>query len=383
MKKNFLSILLIVFTGFVLNAQVKYETFESSKLGETREIKILLPRSYKTDRNKEYPVIFVLDGDYLFEAVSGNVDYYSYWEDMPESVVVGINQVGKRYDDCLYSKQNSLPIESGANFFEFLGMELLPYIEQNYRTTNFRVIVGHGETANFINYYLLKPQPLFQAYITISPELAPDMITYLPEQLKKVQTSTFYYLANTHNDTESIKKATSALDTDLAAIENDKLLYSFDSFEKPSHYSVPLSAIPNALQNFFSVYQPISKKEYQETILKLDGSPVEYLQKKYEDIFNLYGLKKKILINDFRAIAAAIEKNEKFDDYEQLGKIARDLYPKTLLGSYYLARFYEEKGESKKAMRTYQSGYTLDEIAGITKDEMLQKAEAIKSDFGY
>ncbi len=34
-------------------------------------------------------------------------------------------------------------------------------------------------------------------------------------------------------------------------------------------------------------------------------------------------------------------------------------------------------------MRTYQTGYTFDEIAGITKDLMLEKADAIKADFGY
>ena len=54
-----------------------------------------------------------------------------------------------------------------------------------------------------------------------------------------------------------------------------------------------------------------------------------------------------------------------------------------LLGNYYLAKFYEETGEPKKAMKTYQSAYTLDEIAGITKDDVLQLADAIKADFGY
>jgi hypothetical protein len=89
------------------------------------------------------------------------------------------------------------------------------------------------------------------------------------------------------------------------------------------------------------------------------------------------------LINDFKAIAAVIEKSETFEYYEDLGKIARKEYPDTLLGLYYLGRFYEETGELKKAMRTYQSAYTLEEIAGITKDEVLERADSIKADFGY
>lgn len=383
MKKSIILIFLFFCVLNTVEAQVKYETIESSKLGDTRQIKIQLPRGYNNNEDKSYPIFIVFDGDYLFEAVAGNVDYYSYWEDMPESIVVGVNQFDKRYDDCMYSEQNSLPIETGAAFFEFIGMELIPHIEKNYRTANFRVAVGHGETANYINYFLLKPQPLFQGYIVVSPELAPSMIDYLPERLGQVDSKIFYYLANTNNDASSIKKMTDALNTDISGLENKNLYYDFDSFEGPSHYSVPTHAIPNAIEGIFQVFQPISKKEYKETILELEISPAVYLQEKYQTIYDLFGIEKQILINDFKAISAAIEKNETFEYYEELGKMARKAYPETLLGGYYLARFYEETGEPKKAMRTYQSAYTLKEIAGITKDLVLEKADLIKEDFGY
>lgn len=383
MKQPIIFLLALFFVFNHIDAQVKYEIFESSKLGETRELKIQLPRGYNSNDDKSYPLFIVLDGDYLFEAVSGNVDYYSYWEDMPEAIVVGVNQLDKRYDDCMYSEQNSLPIETGAAFFEFIGMELIPYIEKTYRTENFRVAVGHGETANFINYYLLKDQPLFQAYVVVSPELAPNMLDYIPERLGNLQSKTFYYLAHTQNDSKSIKQMTEALNKDISALENKNLLYNFDSFEKASHYSAPAHALPKALESIFYVFQPISKAEYKDVILKLDESPVVYLQEKYQTINDLFGIEKQVLINDFKAISAAIEKNENFEYYEELGKIARKEYPETLLGNYYLARFYEETGEPKKAMRTYQTAYTLKEIAGITKDLVLEKADLIKADFGY
>lgn len=375
---------MFLFLAFnVTNSQVKYETIQSSKLGEERQIKIQLPRGYGSDEDKTYPVFIVLDGDYMFEAVAGNVDYYSYWEDMPESIVIGVNQMDKRFDDCMYSEQNSLPVETGAAFFEFIGMELMPFIENTFRAGNFRVAVGHGETANFINYFLLKPKSLFQGYISISPDLAPNMKDYLPEILGKIQTKTFYYLANTNNDSKSVKQMTDALNSDIAAIENENLEYHFDAFEGPSHYSVPTHALPNAIEGIFQVFQPITRKEYKEVILELEISPVLYLQEKYQAISDLFGIDKKILLNDFKAISAAIEKNELYEYYEDLGKIARKAYPETLLGTYYIARFYEETGEPKKAMRTYQSAYTLKEIAGLTKDMMLEKADLIKEDFGY
>ncbi|WP_418511124.1 alpha/beta hydrolase [Corallibacter sp.] len=380
--KKIIYALLVLFSVQAIQSQVIYEPLKSIKLGETRELKIQLPRGYD-DSDKSYPIIVVFDGDYLFEPVAGNVDYYSYWEDMPEAIVVGINQMDKRFDDSYYSEQNSLPIETGAAFFEFVGTELIPHIEKNYRTENFRVAVGHGETANYINYYLLKGVPLFQAYVSISPDLAPDMNSYLTEKMSKLESKVFYYLATSSDDVKSIKADTETLNTSISAIDNKNLLFSFDNFEGPSHYALPAHAIPNALEDIFFVFRPISIKEYRETIVKLESSPVDYLTEKYQMIKDLFGIEKPILVNDFKAIEAAINKSEKYEYLEELGKIARKQYPETLLGSYYIARFYEETGEPKKAMKTYQSAYVLEEIAGLTKDLMLEKADEIKADFGY
>lgn len=380
--KNILYLFVIFFSLQFSVAQVTYKNFNSELLGEAREIKIQLPRSYKSS-DKSYPIIVVLDGDYMFEIVAGNVEYAAYWEDIPEAIVVGINQFDKRNDDTLYSELNSLPMETGAAFFDFVGQELIPYIEKTYRTEKFKVAVGHGITANFINYYLLKEIPLFNAYVSLSPDMAPDMQAFLTERLPNITTKTFYYLATSNNDVKDIQAQTEALNTAIKGINNESVLSAFDNFEGPTHYSLPAHAIPKALEDIFFVFRPISKQEYKDTILKLEGSPVDYLVEKYETIEDLFGLNKQILINDFRAIAAAIKKTEKYEYFEALGKLARKEYPNTLLGNYYLGRFYEETGNPKKAMKTYQSAYILEEAGGITKDHVLELSEQIKADFGY
>src|SRR5690606_11761139 len=125
MKKPIICLIFLV-CSLNFNAQVVYKALESTKLGKSRELKIQLPRSYNNDKSKSYPLFVVLDGDYLFEAVAGNVDYYTYWEDMPEAIVVGVNQFDSRFEDSMYSEQNSLPVETGAAFFEFIGTEVIP-----------------------------------------------------------------------------------------------------------------------------------------------------------------------------------------------------------------------------------------------------------------
>lgn len=382
MKRIFLFFLFI--TVFQLaKAQVIVETIYSEKLNQDRKLKILLPKGYSDSDKKSYPIVLVLDADYLFELVAGNTDYLSYWDEIPEVIVVGINQAGTRLDDTMFSAQNSLPLDNGAKFFEFIGMEVIPYIQNKYKTENFKLAIGHGETANFVNYYLLKKFPLFNAYISISPDLAPDLINYLDEALQKTSTKIFYYLATSDYDALRIKKLSEILDQKLKQIDNSNFSYKFDSFQEPSHYTLPAQAMPKALEHIFSVFKPISKKEYDEVILKLEGSPVDYLVEKYKGISELFGMEKQITLNDFKAIEAAIEKTKNYEYFEPLSKIARKEHSKTMLGHFYLARFYEQTGEPKKAMRTYQSGYILEEIGELTKDLMLYRADAIKVDFGY
>ena len=75
------------------------DTILSKILNQNRSIDIQLPRSYDNDLEKKYPLMIVLDGDYMFNLVSGSVDYLSYWGDIPENIVVGINQINSRFQD--------------------------------------------------------------------------------------------------------------------------------------------------------------------------------------------------------------------------------------------------------------------------------------------
>jgi len=364
-------------------AQTIYDSIESQSLGSTRELKIQLPRNYEENSEKYYPLIVALDGDYLFEITAGNVDYYSYWEDMPEAIVVGVNQDDSRSEDCNISLEDYLPSKTGAQFYDFIENELLNFMSENYRTLNFKVIVGHGKTANFINYFLFKNRPVFNAFIALSPSLSYNMEENLTSRLSlEADYKTFYYLSTAALDIKLNNKVADALNIKIGAIQNKNLFYGFDNFDDANHYSLVAQSIPKALQSIFFVFQPISKAEYKEHILTLETSPVDYLIEKYETIETLFGIKKQILVNDFRAIDAAIQKTKQFKYFEELGKIASKQHPNTILGSYYIGRYYEEMGKLKKAMNIYRSAYVLEETGGYTKDDMLERADQIKRELG-
>lgn len=382
------SYLLLFFTLILLSpswgqSKVIYEEFSSYKLGETRRLKIQLPRDYETNTEKSYPIVIVLDANYLFEPVAGNVDYFGYWEDMPEALVVGIMQGDSRYDDCYYDDTNFMPADRGADFFEFIGMELVPFIDANFRTAKFIIAVGHDLTASYINYYLFKDPPLFNGYIALSPDLAPMMDDRLPKRIPNIPQKLFYYLATGTDDIQDLQLVAQELNTALSSLKSEQFNYYFDNFEGATHYSLVARAIPSALEKIFSVYRPISKQEFNEVMLKLETPVHLYLLDKYQTIANLFGINNPIRINDFIASATACEKLKQWESLREIATLATRQYPDLILGDYYMGRYYEEIGDPKRAMRTFQGGFDKEEVDFITVDLMLDKADQIKYDFGY
>lgn len=379
---NHMKRVVILFTlSFSINllwSQVKYHEFQSVKLGAARELKIQLPRNYNPDSNTTYPLVIVLDGDYLFEPLSGNIDYQSYWGDMPGCIVVGVNQNNTRNSD-FYLDQNTLfPVEQGARFFEFLGMELIPYINNKYKTSDFRMIVGHDQSANFINYYLFKDAPLFKAYVVMSPALVPEMQNRLVQRLPNLSADTFYYLATAENDAKQLKEKIEALNVALTTVDNPKLHYKFDSFNEANHYSLVGLALPKALDYFFNKYKPVSLKEYNEKMLEYPEGPYQYIVKKYEDMALYYGFEKKIVEIDLRAVAAAANKKDDIEAFKNLAKLAKKEYPDSMISAYYQGLYFEKQGNLKKALQLYQSGLLLTPSDYIDKDVLLDKSYDIK-----
>ncbi len=382
------SYMLLLFALILLNpvwgqSKVIYEEFSSYKLGETRRLKIQLPRDYETNTEKSYPIVIVLDANYLFEPVAGNVDYFGYWEDMPEALVVGIMQGDNRYDDCYYDDTNFMPADKGADFFEFIGMELVPFIDANFRTAKFTIAVGHDLTASYINYYLFKDPPLFNGYIALSPDLAPMMDDRLPKRIPNIPQKLFYYLATGTDDIPDLQLIAQELNTSLSALKSEQFNYYYDNFEGATHYSLVARAIPSALEKIFSIYRPISKQEFNDVMLKLETPVHLYLLDKYQTIADLFGINNPIRINDFLASAAACEKLKQWESLREIASLATRQYPDLILGDYYMGRYYEETGDPKRAMRTFQGGFDKEEVDFITVDLMLDKADQIKYDFGY
>ncbi|MDG2430885.1 alpha/beta hydrolase-fold protein [Flavobacterium sp.] len=372
--------LLLLFFSLSMFAQKSVESFDSKKLGEKRQITIGLPASYENNTSKRYPILILFDGEYLFDPFYGALNYGAYWDDLPETIIIGIsqNRNNEREEDCAFDPTEGLPTRRASQFFEFIGGELMPYIEQKYRVAPFRIIAGHDTTAGFLNFYLLKENPLFNAYISLSPELAPGINDQITSSLTNTKKQLFYYQSSADGDIRQLREPVEQLDKSLKAITNPLVDYKYSSFSNASHYSLVLYSIPEALYQIFGSYKPISSTEFTEKIVVLKSGYVDYLTTKYTLIENKLGLKIPVRINDFKAIEAAILKNKAYDELDKLADLANKNYPKSMLASYELGLMYEKQGDAKKAAAKYQRASQLEEIGDLTKEMMYNKYDDMK-----
>ncbi len=379
--KAFLTFFAIAFTTAFASAQhTVIDTVKSKKLNAEREISVALPPSYKKDKTRKYPVLILLDGEYMMPAFTGALDYAAYWEDIPEMIVVGIsqNKNNEREADCKVDKETGLPEDTGNNFFDFIGTELIPSIEKKYRTAPLRLIAGHDLTAGFANFFLYKDVPVFDGYILLSPDMPAGMEEQIPERLQKIQKPLWYYHCTSDGDIRKLTTNIKKLDEAAKAVKRPGLNYYFDDFKGASHYSLVLYAIPSALYQFFSVYQPISSNEFNEKIIKLEQGYVQYLIDKYETIEKTMGMKMKVRLGDFKAIEAALIKNKAYNEFDQLAQLAEKNYPKTMLADYEMGMMYEKKGDNARAIKSYMRAYQMQEVGDLTKDMMINKADELK-----
>ncbi|THF48222.1 alpha/beta hydrolase [Flavobacterium supellecticarium] len=378
--KQTLLLLATFLLSHTLFSQRTVEAFNSEKLKEIREVTIITPDNYESNKDKKYPLLLVLDGEYLTNPFYGVFSYGAYWDDLPEVIIVAINQNknNEREHDSSYD-EGGLPNEQGAKFFEFIGAELLPYVEKKYRVAPFRMIAGLDTTAGFLNFFLYKDNPIFNAYISLSPEFAPEMENRIPERLAAIQKPIFYYQATSDGDLKKIQTKMKTLDEKAKAVTNSNLKYRFDEFKGLSHYSLVTFAIPNAAYHIFDGYQPISTIEFQEKIAKLPTGHTQYLIDKYNNLEKKLGYKPTIRLNDFKAIEAAILKNKNYEELLTLSEVAKKNYPKSMISEYEKGLYYENTNDNKKAYKAYMSAFNQEPIGDLTKDGMLERADAVKS----
>jgi predicted alpha/beta superfamily hydrolase len=142
---------------------LRLHQFKSNVFGNLRTVRVLLPAGYDDGKNrtKRYPVLYLNDGQNLFDAATSifnpiewqadeTVDRLTRLKRISPLIIVGIDNPGRRlrpkeylpYEDKFLTPPEPTP--EGKKYPDFLTNEVIPFINERYRTRTDRESTGIG-----------------------------------------------------------------------------------------------------------------------------------------------------------------------------------------------------------------------------------------------
>ncbi len=193
--------------GNVLIEDVSVPTFDVE-----RKVRVYLPADYET-ANKRYPVIYMTDGQNIFDKALSSAGEWKMDELMEQmqtqgspltSIVVGIDHAGKNrqaeYDPWDYQDDGKTIVGKGDEFADFMALTLKPMIDRRFNTKPERehtMIMGSSMGGLIALFIGVKHADKFGRTAGLSSALLDDLIgehfvTYISKQASN-PISKFYF----------------------------------------------------------------------------------------------------------------------------------------------------------------------------------------------
>lgn len=248
-----------VWTATASNMAGERIVIESSLLGESREFQVLLPENYAADPSTRYPVLYLLDGDYLFTGATGILDLLGNKSQLiPDVILVGIADKGTdKYRQYMTPKGLTAPRREqdkgkASEFLAHINKELMPYITKHYRTGDKAILFGHSIGGLFVLNALLESPDSFKSYLSSSPSVWLNDYAFV-KRAKKV-------FADSQHDTVSLylslgdetRMGQYGLIDVLDDLQPKNIDWQFTHYPNENHVSVALLSLRNSLKHIFS-----------------------------------------------------------------------------------------------------------------------------------
>ncbi len=161
-----------------------HKSFPSLFLGRDRDILVYLPPGYETDPSRRYPVLYLHDGQNLFDGATSFIPGQEWRADETAQalieqgrirplIIVGIYNTDRRVDD--YTQSFSWKLLKGGNadlYGRMIAEELKPFIDRTYRTLPNDTGLGGSSLGGLVSLHLGITYPeLFTRLAVISPSV--------------------------------------------------------------------------------------------------------------------------------------------------------------------------------------------------------------------
>lgn len=210
-------------------------SFQSKVLNKTIPLSIHLPENYDSS-NKSYPVLYMLGSQYRarFAMLASTLDYMGDAQ-IPEMILIGVDlPEGNRI--LLPTRENqdtSIP----DGYIDFFETELIPHVDNKYRTAPFKVLYGASNSGFFSVYTLLNKPHLFNGYFASSPSLM-NIPAILQQKIKTGPLKTFTqsrFLHTIYDNSDDLTELVSEFSRVLANHKPKNFTYRVEELVNQGH----------------------------------------------------------------------------------------------------------------------------------------------------
>jgi alpha-glucosidase len=186
--------------------------FNIPQLNSKRKIWVYLPRDYENN-NKRYPVLYMHDGQNLFDEYTGNFGEWGVDEALdsliktgaPACIVVGINNGPNRINEYNPYNTDRFGKGEGDNYLQFIVNNLKPYIDKHYKTLSQKenTIIAGSSMGGLISYYAVAKYPsVFGKAGVFSPSfwIAPQMDSLTQAVAPSLSGKYFFYMGGKESE---------------------------------------------------------------------------------------------------------------------------------------------------------------------------------------
>ena len=230
-----LLILLSSVKVFGFGYQMDTLVVKSEILNEHRKIYCFKP----VGLNQTDSVIFVylLDGEYA------GARYKKIQEEFPAKQLIGIGIVNTNRN------RDMLPAKQPDKFLDFIVKELIPTVEDHYKTKR-RILFGHSFAGGFVVNSMIQSPGLFDLYIASSPTPTMDFTDRaIYERLDKALSAEIdFYFSYGSRDMKQVRKWGLKLNECLTGVKFERIRWRNDIYEAKNHGNCDLISLINGLK---------------------------------------------------------------------------------------------------------------------------------------
>ena len=343
-------------------------SIHSDILNENRDVWIYLPPNYsdKYFQAQQFPVLYVLDGDLHFHSLSGLIQILGSGINQtfafPEMILVSIPNTNRvrdltpthsttGFDSVAYDSYQ--PSGGTDNFLKFITNELAPKVESTFRTSPYRILIGHSFGGLTVLHALCTVPQAFNAYVAIDPSLWWDNQSLLKQRreyfntadlrarslyLAQANTLTSWDKANPHF--EAIKEFATLLETR----NKSGIRWRYKFYPDDDHSSVAFISEHDALRFIFEKY----RTDYNVI------STADQLKAQYNQLSRDMGitfLPPERVTQNLASIYLSIKKYDIARDFLQMNI---NNYPNSSSAFANMGQYWKNRGDKKKALEYYE-----------------------------